>query len=85
MYNNQVNQNAFDNANNQNYELRTYYNELTERQNALVLDVPVVIDFRTAIGEKWSFEWGLGAKPCFFPTHRFANDRRRNDRCAVVR
>lgn len=62
MYNNQVNQNAFDNANNQNYELRTYYNELTERQNALVLDVPVVIDFRTAIGEKWSFEWGLGAK-----------------------
>lgn len=55
-------QTSYDEAMNENYEFRTYYSNLTEKQNVIELSIPIAVNFKTPINEKWGFAGALGGK-----------------------
>lgn len=47
------------------YELRTYYKNWEEKQTALLLDIPLGINYRRSINEKWGWMASAGVKMSF--------------------
>lgn len=54
-----------DDTHNEDFEYRTTYNEWTEKQNFLQLEIPIAVYYHYEINKAWNLQCGFGSKVAF--------------------